>query len=647
MSDGSGNDGSTRTEWSADELIPFGKYVLLDRLSSGATAAVYRANIRGEAGFERLVAIKRILPHMAGDRDFVDTFVREAKTVARLTHAAICPIYELGKVGESLYMAIEYVQGKDLGTIMRRLGERGQTVPPVTAAWIAARLCEALDYAHNLKNARGERKGIIHRDLSPSNVLLSYEGQVKLIDFGLAKAVGRAQSTNVDALKRKLSYMSPEMVKGRPLDGRSDLFGVGVCLYEMLTGRKLFVGESDIDTLKLVGKASVPPPSAFSDETPEELELVVMHALEREPADRFRDAAEMCDAISAYLRKADVTFGLQQLSQWMHELFGHEILDERGRVTRLLAASNDPLILRERRHFFASPGGAVARARAEVQRKITGEQVITRGAGPVVPKAAPIPQEARAVIAVGAPAFEDEPTAFYDGEKTAAAPATYDPQRSAVRSEPSRAVGGPAFEDEPTGFYDGEKTTTARPNAVPEGAFADEPTQYLTDRDVVEDVSVVAAADTGGFDEEATTIFFNKEEGVGLQEMLDEINDVEPGAPLNRPIVAPELGLHPTSSIPPHGGPVYSYAPPAAAAPARAPASSAGPAALRGGASSRAPASSAGPAPALRGGARAPPRLSHRGQSDRFTPTGSSRSRARAPGVAAGCGSRSACRSFC
>ena len=534
MSDGSGNDGDTRTDWSADELIPFGKYVLLDRLSSGATAAVYRANVRGEAGFERLVAIKRILPHMAGDRDFVDTFVREAKTVARLTHAAICPIYELGKVGESLYMAIEYVQGKDLGTIMQRLAERGQTVPPVTAAWTAARLCEALDYAHNLKNAKGERKGIIHRDLSPSNVLISYEGQVKLIDFGLAKAVGRAQSTNVDALKKKLSYMSPEMVKGRPLDGRSDLFGVGVCLYEMLTGRKLFQGQNDIDTLKLVGKASVPPPSAFSDETPEELELVVMHALEREPTDRFRDAAEMSDAISSYLRKADATFGLQQLSQWMHGLFGREILEERARVTELLAASADPAVLRERRHFFASPSGAAARARAELQRKITGEHAAARDAA-LVPRPARLPQEARAAI---------------QGATTG------------------------SFEDEPTNFYDGEKTTT-----VAEGAFADEPTQYLTDRDVVEDLAV----DTGGFDEEATTIFFNKEDGVGLQEMLDEINDVEPHAPLNRPIVAPELGLHaaaqPASRPAPqqqHGSsiPPYSMSPPVRFPPApRAPAS--------------------------------------------------------------------------
>ena len=154
MSDVSTDIPIANAEWSADELIPFGKYVLLDRINSGATAAVYRANVRGEAGFERLVAIKRILPHMAGDRDFVDTFVREAKTVARLTHAGICPIYELGKVGESLYMAVEYVQGRDLGQIMRRLARRHETMPPVVTAYIAARLCDALDYAHNLKTPR-------------------------------------------------------------------------------------------------------------------------------------------------------------------------------------------------------------------------------------------------------------------------------------------------------------------------------------------------------------------------------------------------------------------------------------------------------------------------------------------------------------
>jgi serine/threonine protein kinase len=254
------------SEWSADELIPFGKYMLLDRISGGGTSAVYRANVRGEAGFERLVAIKRILPHMAGDPEFVKTFVREAKTVARLTHANICPIYELGKVGESLYMAIEYIAGKDLGKITRRLARNGETMPPSVAAFIAARLCDSLDYAHSLRNANGQSAGVVHRDLSPTNIIVSYEGQVKLIDFGLAKAVGRAQQTNVDALKKKLGYMSPEMVKGRPLDARSDIFGVGVCLYEMVTGRRLFAGKDDLATLGMVTRASVPPPSALLED---------------------------------------------------------------------------------------------------------------------------------------------------------------------------------------------------------------------------------------------------------------------------------------------------------------------------------------------------------------------------------------------
>jgi serine/threonine protein kinase len=267
--------------WSAEELIPFGKYLLLDRISVGATAAVYRGRSHGEAGFERLVAIKRILPHMAGDQDFVKTFVREAKTAARLTHTNICPIFELGKVVESLYMAMEYIPGKDLGRIGRKLAKEDEVLPPQVAAWFASKLCEALDYAHSLKNIDGEPIGIIHRDLSPANILVSYEGQVKLIDFGVAKAAGSASQTNVDALKQKLSYMSPEMVKGRKIDFRSDIFGVGVCLYEMITGRHLFAGKDDISTLKAVSGAFVAPPSAILEDVPEELEIIAMRALER------------------------------------------------------------------------------------------------------------------------------------------------------------------------------------------------------------------------------------------------------------------------------------------------------------------------------------------------------------------------------
>ncbi len=520
--------GDNQADWSADELIPFGKYMLLDRLSSGATASVYRANVRGEAGFERVVAIKRILPHMAGDPAFVKTFVTEAKTTARLTHANICPIYELGKVGESLYMAVEYVAGKDLGRIRRALEKKGQIMPAVTAAWIAARLCDALDYAHNLKNMAGERIGIVHRDLSPTNIVLSYEGQVKLIDFGLAKAVGKSQQTNVDALKKKLSYMSPEMVKGRAPDARSDIFGVGICLYEMLTGRKLFAGENDIDTLKQVGLATVPPPSAVMDDAPEDLELILMRALEREPDDRWQDAAEMGEALNGFLQKTAPTFGINQLSAWMYELFGDEIEGEQSSFRHLINASNDPEVVKARRAFFSSPDGAAARARAEVERRLSSGPPRDVVVGqPVQLKPAPVPADIKPIADELEPAeFEDEPTEFYEGED------------------------GGEFEDEPTQFM-GDGPSDDEP-------FADEPTQALDEADV-ELLGHGVVAQPFDFEEEPTEIFFNKEDGIGVPNLLEEIGDVqEAPAPLNRPIVAPEL------QVP---APAVSSAPPARSAP--------------------------------------------------------------------------------
>jgi serine/threonine-protein kinase len=491
---------SGQKEWSADELIPFGKYILLDRVSSGATAAVYRANVRGEAGFERLVAIKRILPHMAGDRDFVDTFVREAKTVAKLAHEGICPIYELGKVGESLYMAIEYIQGCDLGRITRRLAGREESMPPLIAAWIAARLCDALDYAHTLKNARGSRTGVIHRDISPSNIMLSFEGQVRLLDFGLAKAVGRAQSTNVDALKFKIGYMSPEMVKGRPLDARSDLFGVGVCLYEMLTGRRLFAGKNDIETIALVGKAQIPQPSAVMEDAPEELEQVILRALQREPDDRYQTAAEMAEALNTYIQHADPTFGPQRIVAFLRELFEQDIADEQARIRLLLAASNNPALIASRRTFFASATGAAARARAETEKQLARE----RGSVPPsvrvqVPPPAHIPE---AVTVVGTGEFEDEPTGFYDPDPTKIVPDA---------------------------------------DSLGAGGFEDEPTQFLVDSDLAE-MKLAEVPSSGGFDEEPTEIFFNKEDGQGMQSLYDEQNTSEPPqGPLNRPIIAPEF----------------------------------------------------------------------------------------------------------
>jgi len=369
----SSGDSAVPTEpnrWSIDELIPFGKYILLNKLNGGATAAVYRAKVRGEAGFERLLTIKRILPQMAGDPDFVETFVHEAKICARLNHGNICPIYELGKVGESLYMAMEWVAGKDMGAIARRLELTGKVMPPLTAAWIAGRLCDALDYAHGLRDAEGQPMGIVHQDLSPTNIVISYEGQVKLIDFGLAKAAGRAQQTNVDALKQKIGYMSPELILGTTLDARSDVFGVGVCLYEMVTGRRLFAGVNDIATLKLVSSATVPPPSALVDDTPDELELIMMRALEREPERRWQSAGEMGHALSACIAHDDPTFSTRHVAEFMRELFAQDIVAEQRRLNDLMAASQNPALMEERRRFFASPLAASAIAKAETARRM-------------------------------------------------------------------------------------------------------------------------------------------------------------------------------------------------------------------------------------------------------------------------------------
>jgi tRNA A-37 threonylcarbamoyl transferase component Bud32 len=463
--------------------------------------------VRGEAGFERLVAVKRILPHMAGDRAFIEVFVREAKTVARMAHAGICPIYELGKVGESLYMAVEYIQGKDLGHILRRLNKRDMQMPPSITAWVTARLCDALDYAHGMKNARGESAGIIHRDLSPNNVLISYEGQVKLIDFGLAKAVGRAQATNVDALKQKLSYMSPEMVKGKPIDARSDIFGVGVCLYEMITGKRLFVGANEIETLKLVSRASVPPPSAVIEDPPDELEMIVMRSLQREPQDRYQTAGEMASALDGYLHDADPDFGVHDVAEWMHQLYGDQLADEQARIKRLLAASADPVLIQDRRAYFASSAGAVARARAELDRRHSTDLPPARDRlHPQVPKAARVPAEA--LLAPPPLGFEEEVTSFYDPEKTQAAPLNLATQ---------------AFSGGDDAQYDEEKTVAGPRPGVSE--FDEEPTRLVEH----------------GFDEEPTTVFFNKEEGVGMQAVLQEGELLEEVVGLNRPIFAPEL----------------------------------------------------------------------------------------------------------
>src|SRR2546425_1790066 len=229
--------------------IRFGKYLLLERIAVGGMAEVFAAKAFGVEGFERLLAIKQILPTMGEDPEFISMFVDEARIAVQLAHANIVQVLELGKHEESLYIAMEYVSGRDLRQLMERFRKRQEAMPLPQVCLIVAEVCEALDHAHRKRDAQGRALGIVHRDVSPQNVLVSFEGEVKLIDFGIAKAESRLQKTQSGILKGKFSYMSPEQVKGDAVDGRSDVFACGILLWELVCGERSEEHTSELQSL--------------------------------------------------------------------------------------------------------------------------------------------------------------------------------------------------------------------------------------------------------------------------------------------------------------------------------------------------------------------------------------------------------------
>src|SRR6184192_2251421 len=281
--------------------IQFGKYYLLDRINVGGMAEVFKAKAFGVEGFERLVAVKRILPNIAEDEEFIAMFIDEAKIAVQLQHANIAQIFDLGKVDDSFFIALEYVLGRDLRAIFDRLRQRSELMGFAQACFIVMQVCEGLDYAHNKRDAQGHELHLVHRDISPQNVLIGFEGEIKLIDFGIAKAAGKASKTQAGILKGKFGYMSPEQVRGLPLDRRSDIFSLGIVLYELLTGERLFVGESDFSTLEKVKNVEIMPPSAYNRKIPEEIERIVLKALAKDVDDRYQNAIDLHDELQAFV----------------------------------------------------------------------------------------------------------------------------------------------------------------------------------------------------------------------------------------------------------------------------------------------------------------------------------------------------------
>jgi eukaryotic-like serine/threonine-protein kinase len=307
--------------------VPFGKYYLLDRISVGGMAEVFKAKAVGVEGFEKLIAIKRILPNIAEDKEFIEMFKDEAKIAVQLTHANIAQIFELGKIDDSFYIALEFIHGRDLRSVWDRMRKQSRVLSAEMAAFVCEQLLRGLDYAHHKRDSQGVELGIVHRDVSPQNVLISYEGEVKLIDFGIAKAASKGSRTQAGILKGKFSYMSPEQVKGDDIDNRSDIFSLGIVLWELVVGERLFASENDFSTLEKIKAGRVAPPTTRNGMIPEELERIILKALENDRTTRYQTAGEMANDLRAFLTPRH--FGQRELSKFMRETYAVELERER------------------------------------------------------------------------------------------------------------------------------------------------------------------------------------------------------------------------------------------------------------------------------------------------------------------------------
>ena len=280
---------------------PFGRYELKQRLATGGMAELYLADIVGEHGFRKPVVIKLLLPHMAVEEHFRHMFIDEARLTSRLVHPKIAQTYELGTRDGRLYICMEWVDGIDVLSSLRECAHRGLKLPVEVSVFILCELLDALEYAHNVTDQSGEPLCIVHRDVSPSNVLLSRRGDVKLIDFGIARAVGNEHQTQSGVLKGKYGYMSPEQVVGNPLDARSDLFSAGILLAELLMGRRLFAAPNELDVLLMVRDANMARLDHFGADIPEDLRRIVDHALCKDRNARYPSASAFRSALSDWM----------------------------------------------------------------------------------------------------------------------------------------------------------------------------------------------------------------------------------------------------------------------------------------------------------------------------------------------------------
>jgi serine/threonine-protein kinase len=301
------------------------RYRITERVAAGGMAEVFRGVAESMRGFKKNIAIKRILPSLTKNKKFVAMFLDEARLSLALQHANIVQVFDIGHSEDTYFIVMEYVDGVDLKSLLdwrRRINRR---IPIAHTLYLITEICKGLSYAHELPNPdTGAPLGIVHRDISPPNVLLSKQGEVKVVDFGLAKATSQVEITDPGVVKGKMSYLSPEAARGEEVDSRADIFAVGILLYELLTGKRLFYGETDYQTVELVRNAKIPPIKPQNPQVEPELEDVVRKALSKRKEDRYQSANDVQDALAQY----SYSRGLKVISRDISELV-RQCLDDK------------------------------------------------------------------------------------------------------------------------------------------------------------------------------------------------------------------------------------------------------------------------------------------------------------------------------
>lgn len=306
------------------------RYEPLRRLATGGMAEIFLAKQSGLEGFEKVVVLKRILSHLASDEEFVSMFLDEARIAAKLSHPNIVQIYDLGKTDNSYYIAMEYVSGRNVQHLINKQQARGGRLPVEHVVRVIAGVCDGLFYAHSRKDYDGKPLSIIHRDISPQNILVSFQGGVKVVDFGIAKASTQLAQTRAGVLKGKYAYMSPEQVRGAKIDHRSDLFAVGLVMYEMLTGMRAFERDTSLKTLKAIVQERPLNPREMNPEIPMEVVKLLSKALEKNPDRRYKTAQEMQLALEDWLEASPKKSNNVRLSRFMYDLFDDELQSADG-----------------------------------------------------------------------------------------------------------------------------------------------------------------------------------------------------------------------------------------------------------------------------------------------------------------------------